>query len=135
MFSYFHFYSGSFRFVVNIGVDEESGKTRDVELCEGAYVAMLGYGTTSPSAIGSLWRCVKRNVIEGTLDIDKELRKKGHCCHKLKDAKAFILNYALHHSEFNPSGSFYTAPFFSRTDFYREYEVGSQLFNFVYLIT
>jgi hypothetical protein len=84
---------------------------------------MLGYGTTSPSTIGSLWKSMKISVRNDTLDIDQELRRKDENKTKMADAFSFIDNYIRNHCELSPVGDFFILPFFSRSDFYREYEV------------
>jgi restriction endonuclease S subunit len=101
-----------------------SGGPKDTEVCEGAYVAMLGYGTTSPSTIGSLWRSIKLSVRNDTLDIDQELRRKDENKKKIEDAVSFVDNYVRNHCELSTVGDYFILPFFSRSDFYREYEVG-----------
>ncbi len=95
-------------------------------LCEGAYLACLGYCSTDVGRVSKQWRTIKNSILSGSVEVEDELRHSYRHRPKYQHAFAYINYYAINHSDHAPNdeGSLeYIVPFPHVHSFHQEYMV------------
>jgi hypothetical protein len=112
---------GLSKFIFTIDFEGQSRR-----VCEGALIALLGYGTTDLSECPRQWRDVKREVMNGSVHATQELRAEGHerAAPQFDHCKAFISDFMFECDAMPTAGNEHVkvVPFISVSQFHDEFE-------------